>query len=216
MQIYVIKCIEENLNDKFEIQQGLNKSDLTVIPFGVCEEINYRKQLSGSSKQLVTLGRVCKARGGILLVGATSDNCGIKRKSVFVFEEGKLISICDMNCYEQKLSSAYGCKIINASGVKIGVLVDKDLFLPEAIKAFTYCGCGAIINLYADLLPKKASVAAEFYSYVYGVDTAVVASDKNCAFNACGEQIRFFNECVLTCKSNFKEVKIKKRGTFNV
>lgn len=187
---------------------------VNVIPYGIFGEINFRKQLDGSSKDLVNGGRISKRLGGITLIGAQTDNCSLKRKSVLVYESGKLLSICDMNEQTEKYAPAFGYKIITFSGKKIGILVDKDLYFPDAIKSLIFCDCCAIINLYAGFLTKKASVCAEFYSFIYGSDFMVLAKDKSVAFNSDGESILINSNQVteLSCEKRYKEVRIKRRG----
>ena len=187
---------------------------INLIPYGVFGEINFRKQLDGSSKDLVMGGRISSRLGGVTLIGAETDNCSLRRKSVLVYEQGRLLSICDMNEQVEKYAPAFGYKIITFSGKKIGVLVDKDLYFPDATKSLIFCDCSAIINLYAGFLTKKAEVCAEFYSFVYGTDFVVLAKDKSVVFNSDGESILMNSKQVaeLPCEKRYKEVRIKRRG----
>lgn len=186
---------------------------INVIPFGKIERVDFRRQLNGSGKELVELGRKAERLGGITLVGAESDNCGIMKKSVFIFEGARLISICDMNEYQEKYSSSYGFKSIEFKGKKLGVLVDKDIYSPSAVKALCLNGEHAIINLYGGLLPQKAFVGCEFYSYVYGVDFICVASHIAKAFNAKGEEVVMTNgEGNFAFEGVYREIRRRQRG----
>lgn len=187
---------------------------INVIPYGVFGEINFRKQLDGSSKELVKGGRISNHLGGITLIGAETDNCSLRRKSVLIYQQGRLLSICDMNEQTEKYAPAFGYKIVTFLDKKIGILVDKDLYFPDATKSLIFCDCCAIINLYAGFLTKKASVCAEFYSFVYGTDFVVLAKDKSVAFNSDGDSIILDSNQVvqLTCEKRYKEVRIKRRG----
>ncbi len=201
-----IRVIGEN--KKYQKEDCVN-----VIPFGKIECIDFRRQINGSGKELVRLGKLAERLGGITLVGAESDNCGMKKKSVFVFEGSKLISICDMNEYQEKYLSSYGFKSIEFKGKKIGVLVDKDIYSPSAVKALCLNGEHAIINLYAGLLPQKAFVGCEFYSYVYGIDFICISQNKSKGFNAKGEEILMTEgEANFSFEGVFREVRKKERG----
>lgn len=198
------------------IEVKLQKKDcVNVVPYGFVNTIDYKKQIKGSAKDLVELGKFSKSLGGITFIGAESDNCGSLRKSVFVFESGKLISICDMNFAEEKHSPSFGYKIVNFFGKKIGVLVDRDLFNPDAVKSLINCGVNAIIDLYEGLLLKKVEVATEFYAYVYGVDFITASKNKTVAFNAFGEVVDFNSECegCFDFCGVYREIKCKKRGS---
>lgn len=208
--VYFLMQVEiKNDFNEFEVGKFIH-----VLPFGNVGEINFKRQLDGSADDLVQFGRISKKIGGLLLVGGISDNCSTKKSSVFVFDGGKLNGICDMNCFDERFSSSAGYKIIEFSMLKIGILVDKDLFSPSAVSSLCDCGCSAIINLYSGFSAKKARVAAEFYSYVYGVDIAVVAENESFAYSACGDEIIWINGGDLPCKRLYSEIKVKRKGRF--
>ena len=186
---------------------------INALPFGQVSTVNFKNQLNGSGKELVTLGRICEKLGGFTLVGAETDNCGIRKKSVFVFEGARLLSICDMNRQEEKYAPSFGYKIFDFAGKKFGVVVDRDLFTPSCISSMVSCGVGAIISLYEGILTKKVACACEFYAYVYGVDIVCVSLENGVAFDAYGEQKQFENNQVsLNFEGVYREVKIKRRG----
>lgn len=201
-----VKIINEQ-NGELKKQNALN-----LIPFSQGGIINFKSEMQGLSKSLVNFGKISQGLGGITLVGAISNNCGINKKSVFVFNCGKLISICDMNACEEKFSGSHGLKIIPYENQKIGVLVDKDLFSLNAVSSLVTCGCSAIINLYKDFSTKKAVVASEFYSYIHSVNFVHYSQNQFCAFSCKGEKIEpVFGEVVLENSPTFKECKIKRR-----
>ena len=103
MQVRII-----DFNESYKFQNAVN-----LLPFGQIGCVNFKNQLNGKGKELITLGKLSEKLGGITLVSAESDNCGIKRKSIFVFESGKLKAICDMNAQEEKYSPAHGYKIFD-------------------------------------------------------------------------------------------------------
>ena len=200
--------IVRNLNEYNEKQNCIN-----LIDFEQTGIINFKREIEGKERDLVDLGKNSLLLGGITLVGSISDNCGVKRKSIFVFEKGRLNCICDMNRFEEKFSTASGYKIISYENKKIGILVDKDLYSPDAVKALTLCGVGLIINLYEGFSAKKAVVSSEFYSYVYGVDFVHISKNQQLAFNCYGEPISFVDDCVnLEANGAFKEIKVRTRG----
>ena len=204
LQVRIIKDINEVKN---------KQNSINLIGFEQTGIINFRKEIEGKGKDLVNLGKHSALLGGITLVGGISDNCGLRKKSIFVFENGRLNCICDMNRYEDKYSTSYGYKIISYQNKKIGLLVDKDLYSPDAVKALILCGVGLIINLYEGFSAKKAIIASEFYSYVYGVDFIHFSQNQIAAFDYYGMPCQFENDLIdLECCGVFKETKARTRG----
>lgn len=200
--------IVRNLKEYKERQNCIN-----LVSFEQTGIINFKKEIEGKGRDLVELGRYSALLGGITLAGGISDNCGVKKKSIFVFEKGRLNCICDMNRFEEKFSTASGYKIISYENKKIGILVDKDLYSPDAVKALILCGVGLIINLYEGFSAKKAVVSSEFYSYVYGVDFVHISQNQQVAFDCYGMPISFADDCViLEANGAFKETKVRVRG----
>ncbi len=204
---------------KIKVIRDLNLADysaecINVIPFGSFQEINFKRQMDGSSTDLVYAGRLSKKLGGLTFLGAETDNCGIKRRSVFIFEQGKLISICDQNRQTDKFSPAFGYKTFLFCGKKFGVLVDNDIYDTDAVKTLINSDCNAIINLYADFSARKAQISAEFYSFVFGVDFVLVAPNCNYAYLANGSLLKQsdLKEFELPCEKKYREIRIKKRG----
>ena len=196
-----------------EAKKYSKENCINVIPFGMVEAVDFRKQINGSGKELVELGRLAERLGGITLACAESYNCGIKKKSIFVFEGGRLTSICDMNEYQEKYTPSFGYKSIDFKGKKIGLLVDKDIYSTVAVNALVLNGNCAIINLYAGLLPEKAVIGGEFYAYIYGIDFLCVGKERATAFSAKGERVELCEGGVnFTFEGVFKEVRRKTRG----
>ena len=204
MQVRIIRNLKENK----EKQNCIN-----LVSFEQTGVINFKREIEGKGHDLVDLGKYSALLGGVTLAGGISDNCGLKRKSIFVFERGRLNCICDMNRYEEKFSTANGYKIISYDNKKIGILVDKDLYSPDAVKALVLCGVGLIINLYEGFSAKKAVIASEFYSYVYGVDFLHISQNQQTAFDCFGMPIAFDGDLVnFEGTGSFKETKVRARG----
>lgn len=190
-------------------------ADLTVVPFGAVGEIDYATELSGDTKELVALGRLSKrstSGGGYTIVGAPSKNRAIRRLSGFLFENGRLSSIFDVNVGSAKYSPSYGVGVFNCKGTKCGVLLGDDCYSLDLVKALSLYGCGLIIDLYPDLLTEMRETAARFYSFTFGLDYLTVASDRAAAYAAGGLKKNFDSEIVLLGRRIFSEVKIKKAG----
>jgi len=206
------------------LSDATTDAQLTVVPYGVVDEIDYRKELKGETKELVSLGRVNRKTGGHCLVCAPSDNHGLKRLSAFLFEGGKLISIFDLNDGNVKYSPSYGVGTFSAGGVKCGVLVGDDGYDPDLVKALSLCGTGVIINLYPDLLTEMHVISARFFSYVYGVDFIGVGKNSSVACRAGGiiqsgvtacdkAEIAVAGESFdMPCKRLYRESRTKKTG----
>lgn len=189
------------------------KCDINLIPFGTIGEIDFKKQLTGKAEDLVRLGRFSAAAGDLTLCGCVSDNYGIKKRSVFAFERGKLSAICDMNCYEDGFSASCGYKTFGAGNRKAGVIVDKDVYSFAAVSALAQVGCSVIIDLYAGFSVRKAEIAAEFYAYALGVNFVLCAENAVLAFDSYGDKIKPDNgKMILPDLKKCREIRLKKRG----
>lgn len=198
-----------------EPSRGDKKDDcINVVPFGFLKEINYKKQYDGSSDELVEAGRLSEKLGGTTVFGGVSDNLGIKKLSAFVFNGAKLVSICDMNDGDEKYSASFGYNILEICGKKTGIIVGNDVFCPDAVKALSLCGCVAIIDLYADFCENRARIAAEFYSFVYGVDFVAAGKKRSYYFASSGSGGQIKHDCFipLSCLKNYYEYRGKRRG----
>ncbi len=192
--------------------------DLTVVPFGVIGEIDYKKELGGETKELVKLGHLSKKQGNACLFCAPSDNHGLKRLSAFLFEKGRLSSIFDVNDGSGKYSPSYGVGTFNVNGVKAGVLIGDDGFDCDLVKALSLCGCSAIIDIYPDFCNEKRENAACFFSYAFGIDYLSVGTDKTICCVAGGKKNtggKFGGTEIyeLPCKRLYREIKMKKPGS---
>lgn len=205
----IIKIVNQPQEREFEKVAAIN-----VIPFGFVKEVDYRRQLDGSSQDLVKLGKISKNLGGASLFGGISQNCGMRKMSVFVFEKSRLCAICDMNQPAEDYSTSFGYDVFNFDNKKYGVLVDEDLFLPDAVKALVMCNCSLIINLYAGILTNMAQNAAQFYAYVYGVNFIVAAQNESVAFDSLAKPIKASADgsFYIETKNKYRDIKVKRRG----
>ena len=194
-------------------------AELTIVKFGAVGEIDYKKELSGETKDLVFLGKSSKSFGGSTLFCAPSDNHGLKRLSAYLFTAGKLTAIFDMNEGYGKYISTCGVGTFSIGGVKIGVLIGNDGLDCDLVKSLVFCGCGLIIDLYPDFLTEIKEISAGFYSHVFGVDYVCVATDKVVARRAGGELVEFENAdgkhlpLELSGRRIYREVRAKKPGS---
>lgn len=194
---------------------GIEKVEaINVIPFGFVKEVDYRRQIDGSAQDLVKLGRISKSLGGASLFGGISQNCGMRKMSVFVFEKGRLCAICDINQPTEEYATSFGYDVFNFNNKKYGVLVGEDLFFPDAVKSLVMCNCSLIINLYAGILTNMAKKAAEFYAYVYGVNFIVAAQNESIAFDSLAVPINTTADGLfyIDAKNKYRDVKVKRRG----
>ena len=194
-------------------------AELTIVKFGAVGEIDYKRELSGETKDLVLLGKSSKSFGGSTLFCAPSDNHGLKRLSAYLFSSGKLTSIYDMNEGYGKYIPTCGVGTFAIGGVKIGVLIGNDGLDCDLVKSLVFCGCGLIIDLYPDFCTRIKEISAEFYSHVFGIDYVCVTTDKVVAMRAGGEGIKSdssdenFDSFELSGRRIYREVRAKKPGS---
>ena len=193
-------------------------AELTIVKFGAVGEIDYKKELSGETKELVLLGKCSKSFGGSTLFCAPSDNHGLKRLSAYLFTCGKLTSIFDMNEGYGKYISTCGVGNFAVGGVKTGVLIGNDALDCDLVKSLVLCGCGLIIDLYPDFCTRIKEISAEFYSQAFGIDYLCVSTDKIVAMRAGGDCVDAKTDdgksatVELFGRRTYREVRAKKPG----
>lgn len=202
------------ISAKGHVEENSN-CDLMIMPFGEVGEIDYSSELRGETKDLVKLGRTSKRESSgasATLVGAYTKNRAIKRLSAFLFENGRLSYIFDVNDGFGKYASSYGVGYFICDNVKCGILLGNDSYSTDLVKALSLCGCSLIIDLYPDFLTPRRETIACFYSHIFGFDYLSVGKDKSIAYTAGGNKKPFDAKIELSCKRFFREVYSKKPG----
>jgi|GEM_PF-2555394 len=192
-------------------------ADAFLIASGNFKKVCIKDELSGRSEALLRLGRLTAAVKGVCFAALVTDNFGLLRKSVAVFERGKFIKLVDATlCEDKNYSPSYGYKTISSGGVRYGVAVGNDITDPACLNCLSMNDSDVIINLSADFYDYPTENLMSALSYLYGVTVASVGSDKTVVAER-GRIITSTSECVgkteVTIKKIYREYTVKRRGS---
>lgn len=163
--------------------------DLLVNGFNGCAKVKYGKELSGQTEVLKTLCKLSEKSDKVIISGFDTDNYGIIRKSVGVFDGGKLLGISDMTTVFE--DSGYmpggGGKLYDTKIGKIGVAVGDDVYSFGLFKSLAVCGAEVIVSL-SDFKRKEInSILIRAYSFLLGVPTLLLFNSGSYCANVKGE-----------------------------
>ena len=169
--------IKIDFENTFPTQHSLNGDfDVYVNGFNGCETVKYGKELSGQTNLLKGLSRLTEDCDKTIISAFDTDNYGIIKHSVGVFEKGKLLGISDMSIAlsDNGYMPGSGGKLYQTKDCKIGVAVGDDLFSFELFKALVTCGAEVIFAL-TDFRKKEInSIIIRAFSYLLGVPTVLL------------------------------------------
>ena len=191
-------------------------SDMLIVIAKDHAKINVKDELGGKSEVLLDLGRLTESVAGFVFVPMTTYNYGTVKKSVAVFEKGRLIRLADAAASDERgYAPSYGYKTVSVKNVRIGIAVGKDLVDPTCLNCLSLSDCDVIINLSGDFYDFSVDTLAVALSYIYGV-TIVSATNDRCAIASMGKALLSTTEpekrVSVTVKRIYREVTIKKRG----
>ena len=169
--------IKIDFENEFPTTQSLQGDfDLYLNGFNGCERVRYGKELSGQTTILKNLCKLSESTDKTIISAFDTDNYGILKQSVGVFNKGKLLGISDMSIAlsDNGYMPGAGGKLYDTNSCKIGVLVGDDLFSFELFKSLAICGAEIIVAL-SDFKKKEInSILIRAYSYLLGVPTVLV------------------------------------------
>ena len=158
--------------------------DIAVFGFSALGGVDFGEEINGKSSKLQTMAAFSAKCGCAVLCGCITDSRGLKRKSVAVASEGRLLGITDMRFVldDENYKSGATVGIYNLHGYRAGVCIDNDLLFPEHIKTLSECGCNLVCVHCENLSNSMAPQLIRSYAYVFGVPIVMVA--ENVAFFA--------------------------------
>ena len=159
-----------------EIRKDVCGEVLLFSPSG--KTVRYRKELSGETNELKTLAAISEAAEAVVVVPFDTDNYGIIKHSVGVFDKGKLSGISDMTVtYEDSpYMPGVSGSLYDTSFGKIAVAVGDDLYSYELMRSFAICGAEAIISVRTGKSDMDGIVLRAF-SYLLGIPFVSVTPD---------------------------------------
>ena len=144
--------IKIDTKNTFPLSQDLEGDfDLFINGFNGCDRVKYSRELNGQTTKLKDLCKLSEASEKTILSAFDTDNYGIIKHSVGVFDKGKLIGISDMsvNLDGGVYMPGAGGKLYDTKVGKIGIAVGDDLFSFGLFKSLAVCGAEIIVALSA-------------------------------------------------------------------
>ena len=190
-------------------------ADVLTILTEKYSRVSIKDELSGRSEDLLSLGRITSPCKGLSFVSLVTDNFGYRRRSVAVFDKGKLVRIADAVNGQKGFSPSFGFKTVSAGELKFGIAVGKDLCDRQCLNCFDLIECDAIINLSGDFYDFSTENLVATLSYIYGVNIVSANSDKTVA--ACSGRLVLStkaaeSEVSLILRKNFSDVTVRRKG----
>lgn len=198
----------------------LPQCDIALFGFETLGTVDFGNELAGKSDKLEKMAEFSlKARCGVLC-GCITDSRGLKRKSVAVASEGKLLGISDMLYVldDEEFKSGAVAGVYAVRGFKVGVCIENDLRFPECINALAMCGCNIICAHCGDISDGMPPQLIRSYAYLYGIP--IVMSAGGAAFFAditgviasSNREVSVFETSPKNC---YRLVTSRRRGIFN-
>lgn len=159
--------------------KSLPECDIAVFGFKGLGEVNYENELKGATDKFEDAARLSKSADCGVLCGCITNSRGLIRKSVSVADRGKLLGISDMNHVidAENFKSGAGLGVFSVGGYKIGLCIENDLLFPDGFKAFSLCGCNAVVVFLEEIKNSLPPLLIRAYSYLYGVPVIMCAGN---------------------------------------
>lgn len=146
------------------------EADVILFGFNGVGCVNYEKELKGESNFFEEGAKLSKRCKNLVIFGCVTDIRGMKRKSVAVAENGRLLGVSDMlHAIDGECSAGATVKAYETKVGKIGVVVARDLYFPETIKALALCGCDLIVCPFDKRISGLDRSYISVYAHVYGL-----------------------------------------------
>lgn len=206
-------------DSRINASHRLPSCDVALFPFSALGQVDYEQELSGKSEKFEELARLSGASGCAVLGGCITLSRGLKRKSVAVAENGRLLGINDMlNVLDgEEYKSGAGLGVYKLKGYSVGVCVENDLYFPDIFKTFSILGCNAVVvhcDRVTDTLPP---LLIRSYAYLYGAPVVLCAdktsylADVDGTLACSNQRLTVFD---VTPKNNYRVVTSRRKGLF--
>ena len=144
--------------------------DLIVFSFrGLSSVVSYEKEIGGETNYMEEIAVLSKGKK-IVVCGGETDTLGVKRKSVIVAQNGKILGICDMlHSTKERDSAGTGMGIFDTELGRVGVIVGEDLYFPEVISTLSLCACAFVVCPFFGEYSDVEISLIRAYSFLYGL-----------------------------------------------
>ena len=145
-------------------------ADVVLFGFNGVGCVNYEKELKGESSFFEEGAKLSKRRKNVVVFGCETDILGMRRKSAAVAENGRLLGVSDMlHAVDGEYSAGANVKAYETKEGKMGVVVARDLYFPETIKALALCGCEWILCPFDKRISALDRSYVSVYAHIYGL-----------------------------------------------
>lgn len=144
--------------------------DVVLFGFNAVGRVDYEKELKGESTFFEEGAKLSKRHKNVVVFGCVTDILGTRRKSVAVAENGRLLGVSEMlHTVDGECSAGANVKAYETKLGKMGVIVARDLYFPETIKALALCGCEWIVCPFDKRIKALDRSYISVYAHVYGL-----------------------------------------------
>lgn len=206
-------------SNKINSSVRLPACDIALYPFCALGEVNYEQELSGKSEKFEEMARLSGLNKCAVLCGCVTLSRGLKRKSVAVAENGRLLGISDMlNVVDgEEFKSGAGLGVYKLKGYNVGVCVGSDLFFPDNFKAYSMYGCNLVVVHAQSVTDNIPPLLIRSYAYLYGAPVVLCAdktaylADINGVLACSNQQFTLFD---ITPKNCYRVVTSRRKGLY--
>jgi predicted amidohydrolase len=143
--------------------------DLAVFAFQGGAPISYEKELRGETAVFSKIAEISK-RCGVTVCGLQTDARGIKRKSVLVAENGRILGVSDMvNVIDGAWNVGANTRVFQTKKHRLGVVVAEDLYFFEVVKSLALCGCDWLVCPFGGDVGEIERVMLRANAFCFGV-----------------------------------------------
>ena len=160
--------------------------DLTVFAFQGGVPVSYEKELRGETAAFSKIAEISR-RYGVTVCGLQTDARGIKRKSVLVAENGRILGVSDMvNVIDGAWNVGANTRVFQTKKCRIGIVVAEDLYFPETVKTLSVCGSDFIVCPYPSVIGTVESALIRSHAFCFGVPIFLCARGYHAAASVDG------------------------------
>lgn len=197
----------------------LPECDIALFPFGALGEVDYERELLGKSDKFGEMARLSGINKCAAVCGCYTLSRGLKRKSVAVAENGRLLGISDMlNVLDgEDFKSGAGLGVYKLNGYNVGVCVGSDLYFPDMFRTFSMCACNIVLVFCESVTDNIPPLLIRSYAYLYGAPVVLCAekcaylSDVNGEISCSNRPVTAFD---ITIRNRYRLVTSRRKGLF--
>ena len=152
--------------------------DVLVFGFSGLGEVNYARELSGTTSKLEDAAILSREAACTVVAGCYTDSCGIRRKSAAVADRGRILGVSDMlgAIDSSDFKSGGALKVYETAAGKIGILIAEDLYFPEIAQMLSLCDADIIVSLFEEIGDFVPQLMLRADAFVSGVPIAMCAA----------------------------------------